>query len=340
MSKKAIITGITGQDGAYLAALLLAKGYAVCGVYRRVSTPNFWRLQTLGIDRHTALTLVETDITDSSAVFGLIEKFEPDEIYNLAAQSFVPSSFSQPLATMHTNALGTLHLLEAIRICNPKIRFYQASTSEMFGNTNTPTQNEQSPFCPCSPYATSKLYAHWLTINYAQSYNIFACSGILFNHESPLRGKEFVTRKITDSVAKISLGKLECLELGNLYAKRDWGFAKEYVQGMWQMLQYSTPETFVLATGKSCSIKEFVQSCFALANMPIVWEKSGQDEIARDEKGIVRVRINPKYYRPNEVNCLIGDATKAHKLLGWKSSCDLQQLCKLMLEADMQSNSH
>lgn len=338
MSKKAIITGITGQDGAYLAALLLAKGYAVYGIYRRVSTPNFWRLRALGIEEHAALTLIETDITDSSAVFALIESIEPDEIYNLAAQSFVPSSFTQPLATMHTNALGALHLLEAIRICNPKIRFYQASTSEMFGNTGSPTQNEQSPFCPCSPYATSKLYAHWLTINYAQSYQIFACSGILFNHESPLRGIEFVTRKITDSVAKISLGKIECLELGNLYAKRDWGFAKEYVEGMWQMLQYDTPETFVLATGKSYSIKEFVEYCFALAKIPIAWENSGADEIARDERGVVRVRINPKYYRPSDVDCLIGDASKARKLLGWNPSCDLQQLCKLMLESDMQHN--
>lgn len=338
MPKKAIISGVTGQDGAYLAAFLLSQGYVVYGTHRRVSSPNFWRLETLNICGDANLHLVELDVTDSCAVAQLVYDVCPDEIYNLAAQSFVPTSFKQPMATTHVNAFGVLNFLEAVRLHCPKARFYQASTSEMFGNTKHIPQNEQTPFCPQSPYATSKLYAHWLTINYRNSYNIFASSGILFNHESPLRGLEFVTRKITDSVAKIVAGKSECLCLGNLYAKRDWGYAKEYVVGMWQMLQYERAETFVLATQKSHTIKDFATMCFEYANMPICWEKHGNSEIARDCRGIVRIQTDSQYHRLADVDYLLGDCHKARDLLGWQAQCSLQELCALMLDADLQRN--
>jgi len=259
MKKHAVVTGITGQDGAYLAELLLAKGYVVYGTYRRTSSVNFWRIEELGIQSNPDLHLVEYDLTDLGSSIELIRLAEPVEVYNLAAQSFVGVSFNQPAATAQITGVGALHLLEAIRLVNPKIRFYQASTSEMFGKVQAIPQVEDTPFYPRSPYGVAKLYAHWMTINYRESYDIFGCSGILFNHESPLRGREFVTRKITDSVAKIKLGKLDTLELGNLDAKRDWGFAKEYVEGMWRMLQIDTPDTYVLATNRTETVRDTVR---------------------------------------------------------------------------------
>ncbi len=341
MAKKAIITGITGQDGAYLGEFLLQKGYKVYGLYRRVSSPSFWRLKELQIYKNPNLYLLECDITDSISVFNTIKKIMPDEIYNLAAQSFVQTSFEQPLSTMQINSLSVTYMLESIRLINPHIRFYQASTSEMFGKTDDEPQHEQTPFAPRSPYGISKLCAHWTSINYYESYNIFACSGILFNHESPLRGKEFVTRKITDGVAKIALNQLECIELGNIYAKRDWGFAKEYVEGMWKMLQTSMPDTFILSTGKAYSVKEFVTLAFEYVNIPIVWENEGLNEVAINTKNNrICVRISPKYYRPAEIDSLVGDYSKAEKILGWNPSCSLQDLCKLMMEADLQRNRH
>lgn len=275
MKKHAVVTGITGQDGAYLAELLLAKGYVVYGAYRRTSSVNFWRIEELGIQHNPDLHLVEYDLTDLGSSITLIRDAAPDEVYNLAAQSFVGVSFNQPIATAQITGLGTLHLLEAIRLVNPKIRFYQASTSEMFGKVQAIPQTEETPFYPRSPYGVAKLYAHWMTINYRESYDIFGCSGILFNHESPLRGREFVTRKITDGVAKIKLGKLDVLELGNLDAKRDWGFAKEYVEGMWRMLQAEEPDTYVLATNRTETVREFVAMAFKSAGMAIEFRGTG-----------------------------------------------------------------
>ena len=281
MNKKALVTGITGQDGAYLAQLLLEKGYTVYGTYRRTSSVNFWRIEELGIQNHPQLHLVEYDLTDLSSSVRLMQSTQVDEVYNLAAQSFVGVSFEQPVTTTEITGLGALNLLEAIRVVNPKIRFYQASTSEMFGKVQAVPQVETTPFYPRSPYGVAKLYAHWMTINYRESYGIFACSGILFNHESPLRGREFVTRKITDSVAKIKLGKLDCLELGNMDAKRDWGFAKEYVEGMWRMLQADEPDTFVLATNRTETVRDFVTMAFKAAGFQLNWEGSAENEIAR-----------------------------------------------------------
>ncbi|RYZ81393.1 MAG: GDP-mannose 4,6-dehydratase, partial [Proteobacteria bacterium] len=263
--KRAVVTGITGQDGAYLAELLLSKGYVVFGTYRRTSSVNFWRIEELGIQNNPDLHLVEYDLTDLGSSLQLIKDSAPDEVYNLAAQSFVGVSFNQPDATAQITGMGALHLLEAIRLTNRKIRFYQASTSEMFGKVQAIPQVEDTPFYPRSPYGVAKLFAHWMTINYRESYDIFGCSGILFNHESPLRGREFVTRKITDSVAKIKLGKLDVLELGNMGAKRDWGYAKEYVEGMYLMLQADEPDSYVLATNRTETVREFVDMAFKAA---------------------------------------------------------------------------
>ena len=335
----ALVTGITGQDGAYLAELLLNKGYTVYGTYRRTSSVNFWRIEELGIEKHPKLHLVEYDLTDLSSSIRLIQTSNVTEVYNLAAQSFVGVSFEQPITTAEITAIGPVHLLEAIRIVNPKIRFYQASTSEMFGKVQAIPQIETTPFYPRSPYGVAKLYAHWMTINYRESYGIFGASGILFNHESPLRGREFVTRKITDAVAKIKLGKLDCLELGNIDAKRDWGFAKDYVQGMWKMLQVDEPDTFVLATNRTETVRDFVQLAFAAADIQINW--IGQQE---KEKGICAktgktlVRINPKYYRPAEVELLIGNPEKAAQKLNWSPSTSLEDLCKMMVLADLSRN--
>jgi len=339
--KKAIVTGITGQDGAYLALLLLDKGYEVYGTYRRTSSVNLWRIKDLRIDRHPKLHLVEYDLTDQSSSIRLVESIQPDEIYNLAAQSFVGVSFDQPLATAHITGLGAVHLLEAIRIVNPKIRYYQASTSEMFGKVQEIPQKESTPFYPRSPYGVAKLYAHWMTINYRESYGIFGASGILFNHESPLRGQEFVTRKITDSVAKIKLGKLDVLELGNLDAKRDWGFAKEYVEGMWRMLQVDEPDTFVLATNRTETVRDFVRMAFKGAGIEVEFKGAAENETAVDTAtGKVLMRVNPKFYRPAEVELLIGDPAKAKQKLGWEPHTTLEQLCAMMVEADMQRNKN
>ena len=339
MSKKALITGITGQDGAYLAELLLEKGYTVYGTYRRTSSVNFWRIEELGIAHHPNLHLVEYDLTDLSSSIRILQSTGVTEIYNLAAQSFVGVSFDQPITTTEITGLGAVNLLEAIRIVNPKIRFYQASTSEMFGKVQAVPQVESTPFYPRSPYGVAKLYAHWMTINYRESYGIFACSGILFNHESPLRGREFVTRKITDSVAKIKLGKLDCLELGNIDAKRDWGFAREYVEGMWRMLQADEPDTFVLATNRTETVRDFVTMAFQAVNIQLNWQGEAENEIARCSKtDRLLVRVNPIFYRPAEVELLIGNAEKAKKVLGWEPSTSLEQLCSMMVEADMRRN--
>ncbi|WP_178861474.1 GDP-mannose 4,6-dehydratase [Thiomicrorhabdus cannonii] len=339
MTKKAIITGITGQDGAYLAQLLLEKGYQVFGTYRRTSSVNFWRIEDLEIALHPNLKLVEFDLTDQANAIRLVAQIQPDEIYNLAAQSFVGVSFEQPLATAHITGLGCVHLLEAIRIVNPKIRFYQASTSEMFGLVQQVPQTEATPFYPRSPYGVAKLYAHWMCVNYRESYGMFASSGILFNHESPLRGKEFVTRKITDAVAKIYLGQLDCLELGNLDAKRDWGFAKEYVEGMWRMLQAEQSDTYVLATNRTETVRDFVRLAFKAVNIELEFSGQGENEIAKDQvTGKILVRVNPRFYRPAEVDLLIGNPQKALEQLGWQPKTTLEQLCTMMVQADIQRN--
>lgn len=310
-SKTAIVTGITGQDGAYLTELLLEKGYKVYGTYRRTSSVNFWRLEEVGAIGHPNLELVEHDLTDLGASIRLMEKAQPEEVYNLAAQSFVGVSFDQPITTAEITGIGAVNLLEAIRIVNPKIRFYQASTSEMFGEVQQIPQTEATPFYPRSPYGAAKLYAHWMTVNYRESYGIFGTSGILFNHESPLRGKEFVTRKITDAAARISLGKQDSLELGNLAAKRDWGYAKEYVEGMWRMLQVDQPDTFVLATNRTETVRDFVSLAFKAVDIQLDWQGSEENERGIDSKtGKTLVQVNPRFYRPAEVDLLIGNPEK------------------------------
>jgi GDPmannose 4,6-dehydratase len=337
--KTALITGITGQDAAYLAELLLAKDYKVVGTYRRTSSVNFWRIEELGIQNNPNLELVEYDLTDLGSSIRLMETAKPDEVYNLAAQSFVGVSFDQPHTTAQITGIGPLHLLEAIRIVNPKIRFYQASTSEMFGEVQAIPQLETTPFYPRSPYGVAKLYAHWMTINYRESYGIFGCSGILFNHESPLRGKEFVTRKITDSVAQIKLGKLEVLELGNMDAKRDWGFAKDYIEGMYLMLQADKPDTYVLATNRTETVRDFVTMSFKAAGIDVRFEGEAEQETAIDvATNKVVVKVNPKFYRPAEVELLIGNPQKAKDHLGWEPTTTLEQLCAMMVEADIRRN--
>jgi GDPmannose 4,6-dehydratase len=339
--KKAIITGITGQDGAYLAELLLEKGYVVYGTYRRSSSMNFWRIVELGINTHPNLHLVEYDLNDQTSNFRLLDKIQPDEIYNLAAQSFVGVSFDQPIYTAQTTGIGALHILEAIRIINPKIKFYQASTSEMFGKVQETPQTEKTPFYPRSPYGFSKLFAHWATINYRESYDIFGVCGILFNHESPLRGREFVTRKITDSVAKIHLGKLEKIELGNLNAERDWGFAKEYVDGMYKMLQHATPETFVLATNETHTVRKFAELSFQNIDVEVEWKGKDENEKGYCAKtGKVLIEVNSQFYRPAEVDMLVGNAQKAKDLLGWESKTGLTDLCSKMVENDIIRNKN
>lgn len=320
MSKTALITGITGQDGAYLAQLLLSKGYdEVYGLLARRATTTTWRLSYLGIlDR---VTLLEGDLTDVTSIIRTVEMAQPDEFYNLGAQSFVGTSWQQPQLTAQSTGLGALNCLEAIRIVNPKIRYYQASTSEMFGGmAEHPIQSEETPFHPRSPYGVSKLFAHWMTINYRESYDIFGCCGILFNHESPLRGIEFVTRKVTDAVARIHLGVQKDLHLGNIDAKRDWGFAGDYVDAMWRMLQQDAPDTYVVATGKTTTVREMCR---------IAFEYVGLDY----EKHVV---IDPKFYRPAEVDVLVGKPDKAQEKLGWKAQTDLTQLIHMMMDADLE----
>ncbi len=341
MGKVALVTGITGQDGAYLAKLLLEKNYQVYGAHRRCSTTNLWRINELGIAGHENLHLVEHDLTDLSSNLRIINEIQPDEVYNLAAQSFVGTSFEQPLATAAITGIGPLNLLESIRISNPKIRFYQASTSEMFGKVQAIPQIESTPFYPRSPYGVAKLYAHWMTINYRESYDMFACSGILFNHESPLRGLQFVTRKITDAIAQIKLGKLDCFELGNLDAKRDWGFAGDYVAGMYLMLQAESPDDYVLATNKTTTVRDFVAMTFAAAGITVAFKGQGEEEMAiNTENGQVVLRVNPKFYRPAEVELLIGNPAKAAQQLDWQPQVELDELCRMMFEADLKRHNN
>ena len=339
--KKAIITGITGQDAAYLAELLLEKGYEVYGTYRRTSSTNFWRIEEQRIENHTNLQLLEYDLVDLSREFRIISDIRPHELYNLAAQSFVGVSFSQPIATANITGIGAMNLLEGIRTIDPSIKFYQASTSEMFGKVKAIPQSEETPFHPRSPYGVAKVFAHWATLNYQESYNLFASSGILFNHESPLRGKEFVTRKITDAVAKISLGLQDVLELGNLDAKRDWGFAKDYVEGMYKILQSDKPDVYVLATGRTETVRDFVDMAFKAIDINIQWSGKEEKETGVDrESGKILVRVNPKFYRPAEVDLLIGDSRKAKENLGWKAKTTLEELCEMMVTSDIERNKN
>ena len=339
--KTALITGITGQDGAYLAELLLGKGYTVHGIKRRSSSFNTGRIDNLYQDPHVNnrnFVLHYGDLSDSTNLIRIVQEVQPDELYNLAAQSHVKVSFETPEYTANSDALGTLRLLEAIRILGleAKIRFYQASTSELYGLVQETPQTEGTPFYPRSPYAVAKLYAYWITINYREAYGLYASNGILFNHESPLRGETFVTRKITRAVAQISQGQQDCLYLGNLDAKRDWGHARDYVDGMWRILQHPEPDDFVLATGLTTSVRDFTQKAFAVAGIFLKWEGSGASEIGRDtESGSVRVRIDPAYYRPTEVDFLLGDASKARKKLGWVPKYDLDQLIEEMVLCDL-----
>ncbi len=335
--KTALITGITGQDGAYLAKLLLDKGYTVYGTFRRASSVNFWRIASLGIRDHSRLHLTDLDLTDLGAGIRLIQQSQPQEIYNLAAQSFVKLSFDQPVTTAEITGLGAVNILEAIRIVDRKIRFYQASTSEMFGKVETVPQDENTRFYPRSPYGAAKLYAHWMTINYREAYDIFGVSGILFNHESPLRGMEFVTRKITDAMARLKLGMLDVVELGNLDARRDWGYAPEYVEGMWRMLQHDAPDVYVLATGESATVRDFATLAAAAIGIEVVWQGEAAEERGIDRKtGKCIYKISPKFYRPAEVDYLQGSGAKAERVLGWRATTMLPELCRLMVEADLQ----
>lgn len=333
--KKAIITGVGGQDGAYLARYLIDLGYEVYGGYRRAVSPNFWRLNELGILNEPNFHLVEFELTDPFNILSVVNEIRPEEIYNLAAQSFVGVSFKEPFHTASATGIGALNILEAIKTVDKSIKFYQASTSEMFGKVQAVPQSETTPFYPRSPYGVAKLYAHFITVNYQESYDIFASSGILFNHESPLRGLEFVTRKITNTAAKIALKKAKTLELGNLDAKRDWGYAKEYVEGMHAMLQAPAPDTFVLATGVTTTVRDFVKLSFEALDIGIKFEGEGINEVGLNDKGDVIVKINPAFFRPAEVDLLIGDASKAKQKLGWSAKTDLKGLCDMMIKADL-----
>lgn len=340
--KKALISGITGQDGAYLAEFLLEKGYEVHGIKRRSSSFNSERIDHLYIDPHhrTNFFLHYGDLSDSTNLIRLIQEIRPDEIYNLGAMSQVKVSFESPEYTADIDGIGTLRLLEAIRICGleKKCKFYQASTSELYGLVQEIPQTEKTPFYPRSPYAVAKLYAYWITVNYREAYNIFACNGILFNHESPYRGETFITRKTTMAVAKIKKGLQDILYLGNLDAKRDWGYAKEYIEGMWLMLQAEKPDDYVLATGRTTTIREFVELAFQVVDIPIVWkgEKGTITEYGVDaNSGKTLIQIDPQYFRPTEVDLLIGNATKAHEYLGWKPQTTIEELTKIMVEADL-----
>ena len=342
MKKVAFITGITGQDGAYLAELLLKKDYIVHGLKRRSSSFNTGRIDHLYQDPHVNkrnFILHHGDLTDSTNLIRIIQEVQPDEIYNLAAQSHVQVSFETPEYTANADGLGTLRILEAIRLLNlvEKTKFYQASTSELYGMVQEVPQNEKTPFYPRSPYAVAKLYGYWITINYREAYNLYACNGILFNHESPVRGETFVTRKITRAAARISMGTQERVYLGNLDAKRDWGHASDFVEGMWRMLQQDEPEDFVLATGVTTTIREFTERAFAEVGITLEWSGSGVDETGRDVKsGNIIVSIDPAYFRPTEVDLLIGDASKAREKLGWQPTCDLQQMIEEMIKADLE----
>ena len=338
--KRALITGVTGQDGAYLAQLLLTKGYEVHGLKRRSSLFNTNRIDHLYEDPHTEgrhFTLHYGDLTDSSSLIQVVEKVKPDEIYNLGAQSHVKVSFEEPEYTANSDALGTLRLLEAIRIAGLEkvTRFYQASTSEMYGLVQKIPQEETTPFYPRSPYAVAKLYAYWITVNYREAYDMFACNGIMFNHESPMRGETFVTRKITRGLARIRVGLQDRLHLGNLDAMRDWGHARDYVEMQWRMLQQHQPRDYVIATGEQHSVREFVELAASYLDMPLIWEGAGADEKGIDEKGNVVVAVDPRYYRPTEVETLLGDSSRARAELGWKPKTTFCELVTEMAEEDL-----
>ena len=330
--KKALITGITGQDGSYLAELLLDKGYEVHGIWRRKSVVDHGNIAHI----KDKVNLIYADMTDMASLIRAMKISQADEVYNLAAQSFVATSWEQPIATTHIDAVGVTYLLEAIRTIKPGSRFYQASTSEMFGLVQEMPQTEKTPFYPRSPYGVAKLYGHWITKNYRESFGMYACSGILFNHEGERRGKEFVTRKITDAAARIKMGLLDCVELGNLDSKRDWGYAGDYVNAMWLMLQQEQADDYVIATGVTRSIRDFVEAAFTYIDMKINWQGSGESEIGIDEKsGRTVVRVNPKYYRPAEVEILLGNPAKAESELGWKREVSFTELVERMVRNDL-----
>lgn len=340
-NKIALITGITGQDGAYLAELLLSKGYEVHGIKRRSSSFNTSRLDNLYQDPHSKdvkFHLHYGDMTDATNLIGLMQKINPDEVYNLAAQSHVQVSFETPEYTANADGIGALRLLEAIKLLNmtKTVKFYQASTSELYGNSDIIPQNENTSFSPRSPYAVAKLYAYWITVNYRLAYNIFACNGILFNHESPIRGETFVTRKITRAVAAIKLGLQEKLYMGNLDAKRDWGHAKDYVKGMWLMLQQKNPDDYVLATGESHTVRDFIEKAFSEIDETIIWKGKGEDEIGLSKNSNkILIEVDKRYFRPTEVNYLLGDPTKAKNILGWEATVKFSDLVKEMVEEDL-----
>jgi len=339
MAKTAIITGVTGQDGAYLAKLLLGKGYKVVGGVRRTSLGLSHRLAELGIEKD--VEAISFELGELPCIMRVLEKYKPDEFYNLAAQSFVGTSWDQSLYTSDVNAMGVCRILEAIRTCSPHTRFYQASTSEMFGKVSESPQSETTPFYPRSPYGVAKLFGHWMTVNYRESHNLHASSGILFNHESPLRGMEFVTRKISHGLARIALGKQKCIELGNLSSERDWGFAGDYVKGMWQILQQDEGDDYLLATGTTNTIRYFVETAGRGLDMDIVWEGSDSKEIGIDRKtNNIVVKVNPKFYRPSEVELLLGDATKAREKLGWEAKVTIDELIGMMVKADYDRVKH
>ena len=338
--KKALITGVTGQDGSYLAEFLLKKGYEVHGVMRRSSSFNTWRVNHLYKDPHERdhFILHYGDLTDATNVIRLIKQIKPDEIYNLAAQSHVMVSFETAEYTANCDGLGVLRVLEAVRLLDmiDKVKIYQASTSELFGKVIETPQNEKTPFYPRSPYGAAKLYAHWIMKNYREAYNMFACNGILFNHESPRRGQTFVTRKITMGLSKIKLGMQKKLYLGNIDAKRDWGYAPEYVESMWMMLQQDKPDDYVIATGETHTVREFIEEACRVLNIDLEWKGKGVDEKGIDKKtGKTIIEIDPRYFRPTEVNLLLGDASKAQKILGWKAKTKFKELVKIMIDADM-----
>ena len=333
MKKTALITGVSGQDGAYLSKLLLKKGYRVIGGERRSASGSLWRLKDLNIENDVEIT--DFELSEFTNIYRTIEKYKPNEIYNLAAQSFVGASFEMPTMTSDITGLGVSRILEAIRQINPGIKFYQASSSEMFGKVSETPQTENTPFYPRSPYGIAKLFGHWMTINYKEAYNIFACSGILFNHESPLRGEQFVTKKITMGLSKIKLGLIEYLELGNLDSKRDWGYAGDYVEAMYLMLQNDKPDNYVISTGETFSVKDFINTSCNELQIDIEWQGSGIDETAIDKKtGKSIIRINPKFYRPTEVDLLQGNSTKAKKMLKWKPKTNFYELVSKMIEYD------
>lgn len=333
-TKTALVTGITGQDGAYLAKLLLDKGYRVFGLHARRASNTHGRLIEMGIEKD--IQFISGDLTDISSLIRVMEKSQADEVYNLGAQSFVAASWDQPLLTGDVTGLGATRMLEAIRIVNKKARFYQASTSEMFGKAQSEWLDEKTPFYPRSPYGVAKLYAHWSTINYRESFQMHASSGILFNHESPLRGEEFVTRKVTQALAAVKLGKQATLELGNMDSQRDWGFAGDYVEAMYLMMQQETPDDYVVATGAKKSVRDFVNKAAPIAGFNLEWSGKGIDEVAKDTKtGKVIVKINKEFYRPAEVDVLLGRATKAKEKLGWSPKTNFEQLVTMMMDADM-----